>query len=207
MKMFKDAIVLFLITVVAACALGAVYEITKDPIKDAKKNAKTEAYEKVFGDIPKMDEVDDCLLEDIAEKIALEDRLSGSKINEAYLVRGNEYGGSVDGIILSVTNSNGYGGDITIAMGVTCGGTLKGIEFLEISETAGLGMKAKEEKFLGQFRDVKTKSFSLPKAKLEGETEMDAVSSATITSKAVNRAVNAGLYAADVIINNYLIID
>ncbi len=207
MKMFKDAIVLFLITVVAACALGAVYEITKGPIEESKAKAKTEAYEKVFGEIPKMDEVDDCLLEDIAEKIAQEGRLSGSKINEAYLVRGNEYGGSVDGIILSVTNSNGYGGDITIAMGVTCGGTLKGIEFLEISETAGLGMKAKEEKFLGQFRDVKTKSFSLPKAKLEGETEMDAVSSATITSKAVNRAVNAGLYAADVIINNYLIID
>ena len=58
MKMFKDAIVLFLITVVAACALGAVYEITKGPIEESKTRAKTEAYEKVFGEIPDYNEVD-----------------------------------------------------------------------------------------------------------------------------------------------------
>ena len=204
--MFKDAIVLFLITVVAACALGTVYEITKGPIEESKEKAKTEAYEKVFGEIKKMQQVDDFVLEDVAGKIGEQDRLTGSKINEAFLVI-NPQTGDVPGTILSVTNSNGYGGDITIAMGVTCGGTLKGIEFLEISETAGLGMKAKDEKFLSQFRDVKTGSFSLPKAKIEGETEMDAVSSATITSKAVNRAVNAGLLAAETIINSYVIVD
>ncbi|MCR5830288.1 MAG: RnfABCDGE type electron transport complex subunit G [Lachnospiraceae bacterium] len=202
MKMFKDAFVLFLITIVAACALGAVYEITKGPIEDAAQKAKTEAYEKVFGDIPQMEELDENVLADVNGTINGQERLDGSKINEAYLVY--DENGQTLGTIMSVTNSNGYGGDITIAMGVTKDGTLNGIEFLEISETAGLGMKAKEEKFLGQFRNVNTKSFSLLKAKIDGETEMDAVSSATITSKAVNRAVNAGLVAAEEIGNSYI---
>jgi len=196
MKMFKDAIVLFLITVVAACALGAVYEITKGPIEESKVKAKTDAYEKVFGDIPELREVDEDSVEACADKVAQDERLDGSTINEMSDVVDAD--GSYLGTIMSITNSNGYGGDITIAMGVGADGTLKGIEFLEIKETAGLGMKAKEEDFLSQFRNVKTESFSLLKAKIEGETEMDAVSSATITSKAVNRAVNAGLLAAEV---------
>ncbi|MCR5432229.1 MAG: FMN-binding protein [Lachnospiraceae bacterium] len=196
MKMFKDAIVLFLITVVAACALGAVYEITKGPIEESKVKAKTDAYEKVFGDIPNLKEVGEDRVEVSANMIAHYERLDGSKINEMSDVVDSD--GSYLGTIMSITNSNGYGGDITIAMGVGADGTLKGIEFLEIKETAGLGMKAKEEDFLSQFRNIKTESFSLLKAKIEGETEMDAVSSATITSKAVNRAVNAGLLAAEV---------
>ena len=195
MKMFKDAIVLFLITVVAACALGAVYEITKGPIEESKTRAKTEAYEKVFGEIPDYNEVDAGVLGVANGMISKRENLTGSTVNEMLDVR--DENGKYIGTILSVTNSNGYGGDITIAMGVTADGTLKGIEFLEISETAGLGMKAKDESFLAQFKEVKTESFSLPKAKLPGETEMDAVSSATITSKAVNRAVNAGLLAAE----------
>lgn len=198
MKMFKDAVILFLITVVAACALGAVYEITKGPIEESKMRAKTEAYEKVFGEIPDPEGLTPC---SIPEGFPDQEQFPGSSINEALAVR--DIDGSFLGTILSVTNSNGYGGDITIAMGVSADGTLKGIEFLEISETAGLGMRAKEESFLSQFRDVKTKSFSLPKAKIEGEKEMDAVSSATITSKAVNRAVNAGLLAAAQIRNTY----
>ncbi|MBR5367698.1 MAG: FMN-binding protein [Lachnospiraceae bacterium] len=197
MKMFKDAIVLFLITVVAACALGAVYEITKGPIEESKVKAKTEAYEKVFGEIPQLNEVDTGMIDAANTAISEKENLTGSTVGEMLDVR--DENGQYLGTILSVTNANGYGGNITIAMGVASDGTLKGIEFLEISETAGLGMKAKDESFLAQFKDVKTESFSLPKAKLPGETEMDAVSSATITSKAVNRAVNAGLLAAECI--------
>ncbi|MBO4498474.1 MAG: FMN-binding protein [Lachnospiraceae bacterium] len=197
MKMFKDAIVLFLITVVAACALGAVYEITKGPIEESKVKAKTEAYEKVFGEIPQLNEVDTGMIDAANTAISEKENLTGSTVGEMLDVR--DENGQYLGTILSVTNANGYGGNITIAMGVASDGTLKGIEFLEISETAGLGMKAKDGSFLAQFKDVKTESFSLPKAKLSGETEMDAVSSATITSKAVNRAVNAGLLAAECI--------
>ena len=39
--LLKDAIILFVITIIAAFALGAVYEITKDPIAEAEAKAKT----------------------------------------------------------------------------------------------------------------------------------------------------------------------
>jgi len=203
MKTFKDAAVLFLITAIAALALGTVYEITKGPIAEASQKAKTQAYEKVFGEIPQMREVDAQTIEELSVSLSEDERLVGSSINEMSSVLDED--GNFLGSIMSVTNSTGYGGDITIAMGVGADGTLRGIEFLEIKETAGLGMKAKDESFLSQFRGIKTESFSLPKAKIEGETQMDAVASATITSKAVNRAVNAGLYAAQKVSGNSVI--
>ena len=46
--LIKDAIILFAITIIAAFALGAVYEITKDPIAEAEAKAKTEAAKSVF---------------------------------------------------------------------------------------------------------------------------------------------------------------
>ena len=49
------------------------------------------------------------------------------------------------GYVLTVTDHEGYGGDIQFTMGVRIDGTLNGISFLSIGETAGLGMKATEE--------------------------------------------------------------
>ena len=41
-KLIKDALILFLITLVAGAALGAVYAITKQPIADAQLAARAE---------------------------------------------------------------------------------------------------------------------------------------------------------------------
>ena len=46
-----DALILFAITLVAAIALGFVYEITKDPIAEAEAKAKTEAAQAVFAEM------------------------------------------------------------------------------------------------------------------------------------------------------------
>ena len=48
------------------------------------------------------------------------------------------------GYVLTVTSHEGYGGDITFTMGIGNDGTLNGISILNISETAGLGMRAEE---------------------------------------------------------------
>ena len=47
-KIVKDALVLTLITLIAGCALGVVYEVTKEPIAEASEKAKQEAYKEVF---------------------------------------------------------------------------------------------------------------------------------------------------------------
>ncbi len=78
-------------------------------------------------------------------------------------------------------------------MGMDSQGTLKGIEILKISETAGLGMKAKESRFRDQFKDKAVTQFSYTKSGASSDFEIDAISGATITTKAVTNAVNAAL--------------
>ena len=57
----------------------------------------------------------------------------------------------------------GYGGDVTFSMGVTNDGTLNGYSITDISETAGLGMKAKEDGFIEPVRrDPCAESWKLP---------------------------------------------
>ena len=86
--------------------------------------------------------------------------------------------GNFAGYVLTVTNHEGYGGDIQFAMGVKADGTVNGISFLSISETAGLGMKAAEDDFKKQFANKKAASFVYT----------------TITTNAVTNGVNAGLF-------------
>lgn len=52
---------------------------------------------------------------------------------------------------MNITSHEGYGGDINFSMGVSMDGTVTGVEMLSLSETAGLGMRAKDEEFKGQF--------------------------------------------------------
>ena len=49
-----------------------------------------------------------------------------------------------------LTSAKGYGGDIDIMVGIGNDGSVKGVTVLSISETAGLGMNAKNDKFLNQ---------------------------------------------------------
>ena len=112
--------------------------------------------------------------------------MSGS-IDEVCAVDGGD-----TGYVITVTDGEGYGGDIQITVGITADGTVSGVSFLSISETAGLGMKATESSFYEQYVGVQTEKFYVSKDGGEGEP-IDAISGATITSRAVTSAVNAAL--------------
>ena len=92
----------------------------------------------------------------------------------------------------TTTDKEGYGGDIQITVGITSDGTVNGISILSISETAGLGMKAKEPAFYEQYQGKQAEKFAVSKDGGEGEP-IDAISGATITSRAVTGAVNVAL--------------
>ncbi len=62
-----------------------------------------------------------------------------------------------------------------------------------ISETPGLGMKAQEEDFYGQFENKKVDSFTVVKSAPSADNEIEAISGSTITSKAMANGVNACL--------------
>ncbi|MDD5934205.1 MAG: RnfABCDGE type electron transport complex subunit G [Clostridiales bacterium] len=195
----KDAVALFAIALVAALALGFVYEITKGPIADAAAKAKAEAYAAVYPEAVKVDAENEELnkkVEESAEFLAA-NGFDSSRIDEVCI--GKDANDKAIGYVMTITSTAGFGGEIKFSLGIKADGTLTKMEILEISETSGLGSKATEDEFKGQFSDVKTDAFTLIKngeAKADN-TEINAISGATITSTAVTTTVNAGLAFAN----------
>ena len=187
-KIIKNTIILTIITLVSGVALGAVYEITKAPIANAQEEAKQEAYKQVFEDADSFDdlEVD---AKEAAEAVKAAGVDGGAEINEAV---GAKQGGETIGYVITATDPNGYGGDIQVSVGIQNDGTVNGIAILSINETAGLGMKASEPEFYEQYSGKQTDHFYVSKDGGEGE-QIDAISGATITTRAVTGAVNASL--------------
>lgn len=188
-KSIINVISLTLITVVAGLLLGFVYEITKEPIANEQQKAKEEAYKSVFSDAKSFEAIE---LSSESIQSELEKEGLDATIDEAMKVY--DASGKHAGYVLTVTDHEGYGGDIQFAMGVTLDGVTNGISFLSISETAGLGMKAKEDAFKNQFAGKNVSRFSYTKNGAAAENEIDAISGATITTNAVTNGVNAGLY-------------
>lgn len=187
-KIIKNTIILTIITLVSGVALGAVYEITKAPIANAQEEAKQEAYKQVFEDADSFDalEVD---AKEAAEAVKAAGVDDGAEINEAVEAK---QGGETIGYVITATDPNGYGGDIQVSVGIQNDGTVNGIAILSINETAGLGMKASEPEFYEQYSGKQTDHFYVSKDGGEGE-QIDAISGATITTRAVTGAVNASL--------------
>ena len=89
------------------------------------------------------------------------------------------------------TSAKGYGGDIDLMVGIDTSGKVTGVSILSISETAGLGMNAKNESFINQYTG---KSGTIGVSKNgASDTEIQALTGATITSKVVTSAVNTAL--------------
>lgn len=178
-NIIKNTAILTVITLVAGILLGLVYDITKEPIALAKEKAKNEAYQAVMKDANTFEQTEvDGLVE------------LPCAINEVVIAKAGE---EVVGYVVTVTTSEGYGGDIQVSIGIAVDGTVKGIEMLSISETAGLGMNANTSEFKAQYADVLTEEFVVTKTGATTENEIDAISGATITSNAVTNAVNSAI--------------
>ena len=193
-KIIKDALALTLITLVAGVALGAVYEITKDPIAKQEAQAKAEAYEQVFTDAAAFEEVemDDTLIQTIRDQLDQEGYKAQS-IEE--VMRAEDQSGETLGYAFTVVTSEGYGGDIQFSMGVQNDGTLNGISILSIGETAGLGMNADTPAFKDQFVGKQVEKLQYTKNGATQDDEINAISGATVTTNAMTNGVNAGLCA------------
>ena len=176
----KNTVILTMITLISGLLLGLVYEVTKNPIAFAKEKAKQEAYKEVFADAESFE-----ALENFEEYI-----VEANVINEVVVAHA---GAEKMGYVITVTNNEAYGGSLTITMGIRNDGTTNGISFLTLAETAGLGMKAKESEFKNQYADKNVDSFEVTKTGAANDNQIDAISGATITSKSVTSAVNAGI--------------
>lgn len=190
-KIIKDACILFAITLVAGIILGAVYEVTKAPIAAQNEKAKQDAYRAVLSEADSFEALEGISCDDT--NVITVDGFANDEISD--IVAGVK-NGKIIGYVITVTDSAGYSGDIQFSVGVAADGTYKGTSILSISETAGLGMRAKTDpSFLSQFNDVKVDQFTLVKdgTGSSADDKIDAISGSTVTSKAITSGINAAL--------------
>ena len=188
-RMLRDAAILFVITVIAGAVLGFVYDMTKTPIAEQKAKEKKEACQEVFADATEFAVVSGSGDESYAA--IAEGGFDKSSIEEVMAAK--DSAGNELGYVIIGTSHDGYGGDIQFSMGIRADGTLNGVSILSIAETPGLGMRA-EEVLKPQFAQKQAEAFRYTKAGAALDSEIDAISGATITTNAVVETVNAGLY-------------
>jgi electron transport complex protein RnfG len=168
MKNFaRLTLVLFVVCGAAAGALAFVNQITKPKIIEQAKRERAAALKEVLPEATDFNEV-----------------VSG-KVWDA--VKDGEKIGSV-----VITVAKGYSGNIWIVFGLSPDNSLAGIKILTQSETPGLGAKIVERAFLDQFRGKTSGSIALKKDDPAGGS-IDAVSAATISSRAVTNTVRSTL--------------
>ena len=189
-KIVKNTLILTAITVVSGFLLGVVYGITKEPIAEAQENTKQEAYRYVLSDASSFETMEDFDAADAAS-ILEENGYSSDEITE--VAEGIDDSCETVGYVVNVMSHEAYDGDLEVSVGIAADGTVKGIEMLSISETAGLGMKADEAEFKDQFKDKNVEKFTYTKSGESGDDKIDAISGATITTNAVTNAVDSAL--------------
>jgi electron transport complex protein RnfG len=169
LAILKTAISLFLICAVAAGAVAAVNAVTKDTIAANSAAAANEAKSAVLPEAASF------------EDVTLGDGAVG------YI--GKTADGTVAGYVFN-TAASGYGGKLDVMTGFSADGAVTGVAILSIEETPGLGMNAKRDSFLSQFTGTNGDLTVIKNAE-PGENEILALTSATITSRAMVKAVNA----------------
>lgn len=177
MKNLKEYLVptvtLFIICLIATALLGITNDVTSPIIDELAVETEINSRKEVFPDAAEFGE---------------------AKINdEASIVAALDENGNTIGYVV-VNTAKGYGGDVSVMTGVTADGKVTGINILSHSETAGLGAKATGEDFRSRFEGL-VSGITVSKDKA-GDNSIDAITGATITSRAVVNAVNEAIELA-----------
>ena len=167
-------ITLVVIATLSAFILGYVHNVTLEPIKKAKDGNELQAIAQVTGQFDN---------NPFAEKMTIFTKSKKHKLT-MYPARKNGHLNSV--AIKSYTNT-GFGGRIELMIGFNVDGSIKSFKVISSNETPGLGSKVDEPKFKEQLEGFYPQRQIL-KVKQDGG-DVDAVTAATISSRAVLRAI------------------
>ena len=161
---------LLIITAVAALVLSLVNAVTANRIAEIAAEKRLASMETVMPDA------------NVFSELYCEDETINS-ISGAYA------GTQFVGYCVEVA-PNGFGGAISLMVGISENGDVTGVSILDHSETAGLGAKADSPDFLNQYIG-KSGTITVN----SGRNAINAITGATITSKAVTEGVNTALTA------------
>ena len=169
---------LLLMSLIAALALGYANETTKGKIYEQRETANKEARVAV------MAEADEFIIIDLEEN-----NITDPLVTEVYTALN---GGNEIGYVFKVL-PKGYGGAVEVIVGVSNEEKITGVRIGNMNETPGLGAKSKNVEFYGQYAGMNTSNEIGVSKSIASETEIKAISGATITSKAVTKGVNHAL--------------
>lgn len=162
------ALVLTGVCLLCSAILGVVYAVTYDPIQEASKKALELSIGKVLPDGGSLSEAKTSTLDGTTYQYYESKDADGSVA--AYAVKSSVVG---------------FGGPLTLMVGILPDGTVNNTSVLECSETPGLGAKCKTDAaFMDQWKGYNG-SF---KVKKDGG-DVDAITASTITSRAYALAV------------------
>ena len=164
-------LVLFTITLLSSAAVGGVYMLTKEPIAQAKVAAVNDALKQVLPEYEATTSQD------------IEVNALPVKVHTA-TVADKAVGYAVESI-----SKNGFGGEVRLMVGFDTEGTILNINVLEQKETPGLGTKMADEGnvLLASLKDKNAAQVNLTVKKDGGD--IDALTAATISSRAYAEAV------------------
>lgn len=179
--MFKLGLNLLIISAVAALLLALTNSVTASTIAQRNEQANAEARKLVLESAQDFEEVKDVKT----------DNSKGVEVSEIYEAK--DASGNTVGYTLKVLPS-GYGGTIELMVGIdSANGQVSGINVVSNSETAGLGAKSTDPEFSDQYKGKPLEELSVLKNGTPGDTEIKAISGATITSTAVTNGVDAAI--------------
>lgn len=166
---FKNMVIsLTGICLVCAALLGLAYSVTEKPIAAAEKAARDAAINEV---LPAYSgELVEKQCGDVTYYVAYSDTVA-----VGYAIPGSEYG---------------FSSDVALMVGFLPDGTINRTSVLSQAETPGLGANCVEEGFAAQFRGLVTEG---PLAVAKDGGKLDAITAATITSRAYVKAVNKAI--------------
>ncbi|MEE0916121.1 MAG: RnfABCDGE type electron transport complex subunit G [Alistipes sp.] len=164
-------VVLFTITLISSAAVGGVYMITKEPIEQAKVAAVNDALNQV---LPEYEATTSQTIEVNSLPI----------VAHTATVADKAVGYAVESI-----SKNGFGGTVRLMVGFDTAGKIININVLEQKETPGLGTKMTDEGnvLLASFKDKNASEINMTVKKDGGD--IDALTAATISSRAYAEAV------------------
>ena len=171
------ALILFIITAVTALALSFVNAMTGGRIAQQRQLAVKQAMSSV-------------LPAESYEELDITELELDAAVNEVYVAR--DTANVIIGHCIKVSPL-GFGGEIQIVVGIDNENKATGADIVAMSETQGLGTKAKDKQFLNQFSN-KTGVIKVVTGEANAEeNEISAITGATVTSKAVAAGIQSAL--------------
>ena len=182
---FKDVFIptisLFIICIVITAALAFTNAVTSTKIAENEKQAQQQSMTIVCPEAKSFELV--------------------TESSDGSLYKGLTDSGDVAGYAVS-TVASGYGGQIKVMTGFSTDGSIINIDvYYNDDETPGLGKNTSNESFTAQFKGLLSNDKIIVSKDYAGEgQQIDAVTSSTISSRAVTVAVNTAceIYNAEI---------